>query len=133
MANQERTQVVSIRLEQETLQALDRMAKNDGRTRANLIGVLLTRTVAHIPRVAEYMEQLVQSLHEEEEGDPDSRRAEYLRGQFLGTKDMLSRFLGANFKDQILQDIRNKSSLPIPHVVPVYRDGKRYGFDSDAG
>ena len=72
-------------------------------------------------------------MHDLEADYPDSPQLEYRRGQLHATKALLATFFGERTKDQILQMVREKTGLPIPHIVPLGPDGKRYGFDSDAG
>lgn len=83
--------------------------------------------------VTKRLESIVKRLNEEEEQNPDSPQTEHLRGQLLGMKDCLSIFCGTSVKDRVLDEVRKRTQLRIPHIVPLDRDGNRYGFDMDAG
>jgi len=50
----------------------------------------------------------------------------------LSLDDYFFAFFGERTIRWINQQIREKTKLPIPHVVPLDRDGNRYGIDSEA-
>ena len=127
------TEVVSFRIGRNLLEQLDRMARKEMRTRGNLIMVLLDRSQKAKEVVGNHLEWLVKTLHEEEARNPDSPQAEYWRGELHAVKWMAALFLGEHEKAAILERIRRRTNLPIPHIVPLAPDGNRYGFDSDAG
>ena len=127
------TEVVSFRISAELLAELDKLAKEEMRTRANTIMLLLYRSVSAIDVISQHLGWLVKNLHEEEGKNPDSPQAEYLRGQLHDTKWLLGVFCGEHVREEVLARIRHRTRLPMPHIVPLSPDGNRYGFDSDAG
>jgi hypothetical protein len=98
-----------------------------------MIMVLLNRSVSAIEVVSQHLEWLVKNLHEEEGKNPDSPQAEYLRGELHDTKWLLGVFCGEDVREEVLERVRRRTQLPMPHIVPLASDGNRYGFDSDAG
>ena len=95
--------------------------------------VQLNRSIGAIDVVTRHLEWLVKNLHDEEQRDPNSPQAEYFRGQLHDTKWLLGVFCGERVRDGVLTRVRQQTQLPMPHIVPLDRDGNRYGFDSDAG
>ena len=95
--------------------------------------VLLDRSQKAKGVITNHLERLVKTLREEEARNPDSPQAEYWRGELHAVKWMAALFLGEHGKAEILEEIRRRTKLPIPHIVPLAADGNRYGFDSDAG
>ena len=95
--------------------------------------VQLIRSMGAIDVVSQHLEWLVKNLHEEEQRKPDSPHAEYFRGQLHDTKWLLGLFGGEQVRQEVLARVRRRTQLPMPHIVPLDRDGNRYGFDSDAG
>ena len=98
-----------------------------------MIAVLLTKSVALKEAWTHKLEYLVKMINEEESKSPDSPFLEYHRGMLCAVKDTIASFYGKHEKDTILDEIRERTQLPIPHIVPLYHDGKRYGFDLDEG
>jgi len=98
-----------------------------------MIQAMLQNTTDGLETIRTYVVWLVKTLNEEEARDPDSPQAEYIRGELHATKWLLEVFCGRRVKFQLLEEIRNMTGLAIPHIVPLDRDGHRYGFDSDAG
>jgi hypothetical protein len=73
-------------------------------------------------------------LYEEAQaGGDDSPQTEYQRGRLHATKYAIAVVLGDRDKEAVLNAVRKRTNRPIPHIVPLARDGKRYGIDSDAG
>lgn len=126
------TEVVSFRVDSKSLEEFDRMAKDEMRTRGNMMTALLGRSLNVKKVLITNLEYLVKAINEEETRSPDSHYVEYLRGKFSSTKDALSLVYGKKEKDRVLSGIRRRTRLPIPHVVPLHSDGNRYGFDLDA-
>jgi len=133
MEKDQLSEVVSFRISAQLLARLDKLAKKEMRTRGNMIMVLLNRSVSAIEVVSQHLEWLVKNLHEEEGKNPDSPQAEYLRGELHDTKWLLGVFCGEDVREEVLERVRRRTQLPMPHIVPLASDGNRYGFDSDAG
>ena len=73
-------------------------------------------------------------IHEEvEAGGEDSPQTEYQRGRLHAMKHAVSVLLGDQDTSKVLGAVRERTKRPIPFIVPLSRDGKRYGFDVDAG
>lgn len=73
-------------------------------------------------------------LYEEQEATgEDSARTEFQRGRLQGVKHVIHALLGDSDTRLILDAVRKRTDAPIPHVVGISRDGKRYGLDMDAG
>ena len=125
------SEVVSVRIDKPLLEHIEELATKDMRTRANQILVLLNRSVSAIDVVSRHLEYVVKTLHEEEGRNP--LLAEYWRGELHAVKWLLALFCGERVKGEVLDHIRERTKLPIPHIVPLAEDGNRYGFDSDAG
>jgi hypothetical protein len=49
-----------------------------------------------------------------------------------GARWMLSAFYGKRAVRWVNQQVRQRTKLPMPHVVPLDEDGNRYGFDSES-
>jgi hypothetical protein len=133
MDTEQLTEVVSFRVSAQLLAKLDRLARNEMRSRGNMIMLQLTRSVAGIDVVTRRLESVVKILHEEEQRNPDSPQAEYWRGALHDTKWLLGVFCGQQIREEVLVRVRERTQLPMPHVVSLDHDGNRYGFDSDAG
>jgi len=133
MEKQQLTEVVSFRISPQLLARLDKLAKSEMRSRGNMIMAQLNRSMAGIDIVTRRLEWLVSTLHEEEQRNPDSPQAEYWRGALHDTKWLLRVFCGQQVGEEVLARVRQKTRLPMPHVVGLDHDGNRYGFDSDAG
>ena len=82
---------------------------------------------------AQKLEYLVKTINEEQSKKADTPFVEYNRGMLSAMKDAIASVYGAHEKDRILDEIRERTNLPIPHIVPLYNDGNRYGFDLDEG
>ncbi|MBZ5551360.1 MAG: hypothetical protein LAO21_01475 [Acidobacteriia bacterium] len=129
----ESSEVVSFRISRLVLDQLDRLANFERRTRAGMIRVMLENSVSAVRIVSQHLEWLVKELNEKDMGATDSPQAEYLRGELHATKWLLDLFCGRRVKEHTLDQVRKKTGLPIPHIVPLDENGQRFGFDSDAG
>ena len=127
------SEVISFRLNKGTLDRMDALAERELRSRGNMVMVTLKRSTDAIVVLERHLELLVKELHEESKKNPDTPQAEYLRGELHATKWVAAIFLGERAKDGLLDAVRKKTGLPIPHIVPLASDGNRYGFDMDAG
>jgi hypothetical protein len=125
------TVVVSFRAPRALLNDLDEIAKGDDRTRANFIVRTLSQAVSLEPAI-QTVEQILPRLLEEHKKDPDSMQAEFWRGVMSGARWMLMSFFNKRAVRWVNQRVRDKTNLPIPHVVPMQVDGSRYGFDTEA-
>jgi len=110
---------------------LDEIAKGDDRTRANFVVRALSHAVSLEPAI-QTIEQIVPRLVEEHEKNPDSIQAEFWRGVLSGARWMLMSFFDKRAVRWVNQQVREKTKLPMPHVVPMQPDGHRYGFDTEA-
>jgi len=63
----------------------------------------------------------------------DSPQTEFLRGRLHAMKHAVSALLGGPDLRIVLDAVRLRTNNPIPSIVPLSRDGKRYGIDLDAG
>jgi|SRR5215213_4858687 len=133
MKAQDTTEVVSFRIDHKILKQFDRLAKDESRSRGNMIAVLLNRSVALKEAWTQKLEYLVKMINEEQSKQPDTPFVEYHRGMFCALKDTIASVYGEHEKDRILDEIRERTNLQIPHIVPLYNDGNRYGFDLDEG
>jgi hypothetical protein len=127
------SEVISFRLDKGTLDRMDALAEQELRSRGNMVMVTLKRSTDAIVILQRHLEFLVEELHQESKRNPDSPQAEYCRGELHATKWVAALFLGERAKDGLLDAVRKKTGLPIPHIVPLASDGNRYGFDIDAG
>ena len=127
----EETVVVSFRAPRSLVEQLEEIAKGDQRTRANFIVRILSQAVSLEPAI-QTIEHILPRLVEEHRRDPDSPQAEFQRGLLSGARWMLESFFGKRAVRWVDQQARSRTNLPIPHVVPLDRDGNRYGFDSEA-
>lgn len=125
------TMVVSFRAPRSLVKELDEIAKGDDRTRANFIVRTLSQAVSLEPGI-QAIEQMLPRLVEEHEKNPDSIQAEYWRGAMGGARSVIMAFFGKRAMRWVNQRVREKTKLPMPHVVPVQMDGYRYGFDTEA-
>lgn len=125
------TVVVSFRAPQKLVELLDEIAQGDQRTRANFIVRTLTQAASLEPGI-DVIERILPRLLEEHDRDPDSVQAESSRGEMRGARAMIAAFFGKRAIRWVNQQVRQKTKLPIPHVVPLDRDGNRYGIDSEA-
>jgi predicted transcriptional regulator len=123
--------VVSFRAPRELVAQLDEIAKGDQRTRANFIVRILTHAVTLEPAVAT-IEQILPRLAELAEKDPDGIQTEYYRGAMGGARSMLAAFFGKRAIRWVDRQVRARTGLPIPTVIPLSEDGSRYGFDTEA-
>lgn len=133
MDKEQLTEVVSFRMTAQLLARLDKLAKAEMRTRGNTVMVQLHRSLSGIGVVSKHLEWLVKNLHEEEGRNPDTPQAEYLRGELHDTKWLLGLFCGQHVREEVLARVRQRTGLPMPHIVPLAPDGNRYGYDVDAG
>ncbi len=125
------TVVASFRAPRKLVEALDEIAKGDQRTRSNFIVRTLTQAVSLEPGI-EVIERILPRLIEEDQRNPDSPQAESSRGEMRGARAMIAAFFGKRAVGWINQRVREKQKLPIPHVVPLDRDGNRHGIDLEA-
>ena len=127
-----RDEVINFRASSQLVRALDELALQEHRTRANLIEMVLSRAT-DTDRVARAIEIIVSSLYDQiDRRGADTTQTEFIRGQLHGAKWILSELLGAAFKDRILLEVRRRIKKPFPHTVSLAPDGNRYGWDSDA-
>ncbi len=63
----------------------------------------------------------------------NSPQTEYQRGRLYAMKHAVSALLGDPDLRIVLDAVRLRTKNPIPSIVPLSRDGKRYGMDLDAG
>ena len=125
------TVVISFRAPQTLVDDLDEIARGDQRTRANFIVNELTKAISLEPAI-NTIEGILPRLVELDEKNPDSIQAEYYRGLMAGARWMLSAFYGKRAIRWVNQQVRQRTQLPIPHVVPLDKDGNRYGFDTES-
>jgi hypothetical protein len=123
--------VVSFRVPRSLARELEEIAQNDDRSRANFITRTLSRAVSLEPAI-QTIEDIVPRLLAEHEKDPDSLQAEYWRGAMIGARWMLTAFFGKRAMRWVNQRVREKTKLPMAHVIPMDHDGNRYGFDGEA-
>jgi len=123
--------VVSFRVPRSLARNLEEIASHDDRSRANFITRTLTHAVSLEPAI-QTIEDMLPRLLEEHEKNPDSIQAEYWRGAMGGARSMLMAFFGKRAVRWVNQKVRERSKLPIPHVVPMQPDGYRYGIDTEA-
>jgi len=126
-------EVISFRVPRDVLEKFDRIAEMERRPRASMIRVMMENSINAITIVTRNLEWQVNVMHELEEKSPDSPQLEYRRGQLHAMKHLLAIFFGEQTKDKILQTVREKTGLPIPHILPLGPDGERFGLDMDAG
>jgi predicted transcriptional regulator len=129
----EDVEVISFRVPRDVLEKFDRLAEMERRPRAGMIRAMMENSINAITIVTRNLEWQVKTMAELEAKSPDSPQLEYRRGQLHATKYLLATFFGERTKDLILQKVREQTGLPIPHIIPLDRDGNRHGFDSDAG
>jgi hypothetical protein len=129
----EDVEVISFRVTKDVLKQFDRIAEMERRPRASMIRAMMENSINAITIVTRNLEWQVKFMAELEGKHPDSPQLEYRRGQLHATKSLLATFFGERTKDRILQSVREKTGLPIPHIIPLDPDGNRYGWDSDAG
>jgi hypothetical protein len=125
------TVVVSFRAPRSLVKDLDEIARGDDRTRANFIVRTLSHAVTLEPAI-QTIEQMLPRLVEEDKKNPDSMQAEFWRGAMAGARSMLAAFFTKRAMRWVNQKVRERTKLPIPHVVPMQEDGMRIGFDSEA-
>ena len=128
----EDVEVVSFRVPKDILEQFDRIAEMERRPRASMIRAMMESSVNAVTIMTRSLEWQVKRMADLE-AKPDSPELEYRRGQLHATKSLLKTFLGERTKDHILQKVRKKTGLPIPHIIPLDLDGNRYGLDCDAG
>jgi predicted transcriptional regulator len=129
----EDVEVISFRVPKDVLNKFDRVAEMERRPRASMIRALMENSVNAMAIVARNLEWQVKMMADLEAKHPDSPQLEYRRGQLHATKALLAVFFGERTKDRTLQMVRERTGLPIPHVIALDQDGNRYGWDSDAG
>ena len=125
------TVVISFRAPRSLVTALDELARGDDRTRANFIVRTISQAVSLEPAI-QTIEQILPRLVEEHEKNPNSPQAEYWRGAMGGARSVIMAFFNKRAVRWVNDRVREKTKLPMPHVVPMQADGNRYGFDSEA-
>lgn len=125
------TAVVSFRAPRQLIAHLDEIAKGDQRTRANFIVRTLTHAATLEPAIVT-IEQILPRLAELAEKNPDGIQTEYYRGAMGGARSMLAAFFGKRAIRWVDQQVRQRTGLPMPTVIPLSEDGNRYGFDTEA-
>lgn len=125
------TVVISFRAPRTLVTQLDEIARGDQRTRANFIVSTLTRAATLEPAV-NTIEQILPQLVKLDQKAPDSIQTEYYRGLMNGARWMLSAFFGDRAMRWVNQQVKQRTHLPMPHVIALAEDGNRYGFDSEA-
>jgi predicted transcriptional regulator len=128
----ENQMIINFRAPSDLVERLDELAREDGRTRANFILTLLDR-VTDPRRPQRVLETIISEFYDETKKRGDSPMSEWMRGQLHGAKWMVHAILGEDAKERALRAVRSKLRKPIPHIVPLAADGKRYGLDLDAG
>jgi hypothetical protein len=123
--------VISFRAPRALVVQLDEIARGDQRTRANFIVNTLTRATSLEPAI-QTIEQIQPKLVELDQKNPDGIQTEYYRGLMNGARWMLSAFFGDRAMRWVNQQVKQRTHLPMPHVVALAEDGNRYGFDSEA-
>lgn len=83
-------------------------------------------------RLLESGELFLRTFHEEHTRDPLSSQANYWRGRLAGLRTAIEAIGGRQVLSEILQLLRDKTSLGIPHVGPVGHDGTIYSIDPEA-
>jgi hypothetical protein len=125
------TVVVSFRAPRSLVTELEKMANGDQRTRANFIVRMLTQAVTLEPAISS-IERILPRFVELDQKSPESVQAEYYRGMMNGLRSMVGAFFGKRAMRWVNQQVRERTKLPMPHVVALSEDGNRYGFDSEA-
>ena len=123
--------VISFRAPRSLVNKLDEIASGDQRTRANFIVRTLTNAATLGPAIGT-IEQILPRLVELDQKSPDSTQAEYSRGLMNGARWMLSSFFGDRAMRWVNREVKERTHLPMPHILPLEEDGNRYGFDSEA-
>jgi hypothetical protein len=113
------------------VELLDEIAQGDQRTRANFIVRTLTHAATLEPAV-EVVERILPKFYEEHQRDPDSPQAESSRGEMRGARAIIAAFFGKRAIRWVDQEVKKRTDLPMPHVIPLSGDGNRYGIDSEA-
>jgi predicted transcriptional regulator len=129
----EDVEVISFRVPKDVLEKFDRIAEMERRPRASMLRAMMENSINAITIVSRNLEWQVKMMADLEAKYPDSPQLEYRRGQLHAMKHLLVIFFGEQTKDKILQTVREKTGLPIPHILPLGPDGERYGLDMDAG
>ena len=125
------TMVVSFRAPRSLVAELDEIANGDDRTRANFIVRTISHAVSLEPGI-QTIEQILPRLVEEHEKNPDSIQSEYWRGAMGGARSVIMAFFGKRAMRWVNQRVREKTKLPMPHVIPAQPNGHRYGIDTEA-
>jgi len=125
------TIVVSFRAPRDLVRQLDEIARGDQRTRANFIVRTLTQAASLEPAILT-IEQILPRLVELDEKDPNGMQSEYHRGAMAGARSMLMAFFGKRALRWVNRRVRERTKLPMPHVLPLSEDGSRYGLDTEA-
>ena len=125
------TVVISFRAPRKLVEQLDEIAEGDHRTRANFMVRMLTHAVSLEPGI-QIIEQILPALFREHKQNPDSLQAERFRAEMRGARAVISAFFGKRAVGWINRQVRQRTKLPIPSVVPLEQNGYRYGIDSEA-
>lgn len=125
------TVVVSFRAPRELAVRLEEIASNDQRTRANFIVRTLTQAVSLEPAI-QVIEQIQMRLVEEYNKEPDGIQTEYWRGAMGGARSMLINFFSKRAMRWVNGQVKARTHLPMPAVIPIEKDGRRYGIDTES-
>ena len=123
--------VISFRAPRSLVTKLDEIASGDQRTRANFIVRTLTNASTLEPAIST-IEQILPRLVELDQKSPDSTQTEYSRGLMNGARWMLTAFFGDRAMRWVNREVKQRTHLPMPHILPLEEDGNRYGTDSEA-
>ena len=77
-------------------------------------------------------EGFLRAFHCEHEKDPNGNRTHYWRGHLSCWRLMLSTLFGQSTADALVEEVKNKTSLTIPHCGPLAKDGTQL-LGKDAG
>ncbi len=76
-------------------------------------------------------EMVLKLFHQEYSQNPASRETEFWRGKVAGYRTTLFAIYGRKITDEILDKLREKTKLPIPHIGSLSPDGDSYiGLDT---
>lgn len=84
-----------------------------------------------IERLVEDGEMILKVFHQEYSQNPTSRETEFWRGKIAGYRTTLHAIYGRKITEDILDKLREKANLPIPHIGSLSPDGRSYlGLDT---
>ena len=71
--------------------------------------------------VVRLIEDLVRGFYRQKEHDgSESERSDAYRYRYGGARDMLLAVSGQAFKDKVLDEVRRRTGLKIPHAAPLH-------------